>query len=98
MGKFPTFFALLFAPLLAAAAFGALAGLLGGLYAGASGLLDERITFPDGPNRQDLLRAGFMHDASYLAGALGTVAAISPMRQARSIDLHTSRKGTSHAT
>lgn len=65
---------------------GAIAGLLGGLIADSTGLMDDMITFPDGPSRQDLLRAGFMHDASYLAGALGLFAAFLPMRRARQID------------
>lgn len=77
------------------ATLGALAGLLGGLIADSTGLLDDVIAFPDGPTRQDLLRAGFMHDASYLAGALGLFAAFFPMRRARQ---DTTEKETSHAT
>ncbi|ABD53692.1 hypothetical protein [Jannaschia sp. CCS1] len=80
------------------ATFGALAGLLGGLVADSTGLMDEWITFPDGPSRADLLRAGFMHDASYLAGALGGIAAFFPMRRARQIDNGLARKETAHAT
>ncbi len=67
--------------------FAALAGLLGGIAADASGILDGWLTLPDGPTRSDLLRAGFMHDASYLAGALGALVAIFPMRRARQIDI-----------
>ncbi|OAN82191.1 hypothetical protein A8B78_08675 [Jannaschia sp. EhC01] len=80
------------------ATFGALAGLLGGLVADSTGLLDEMIRFPDGPTRQDLLRAGFMHDASYIAGALGLIAAFFPMRHARKIDTARARKEASDAT
>ncbi|GAB5448577.1 hypothetical protein [Gymnodinialimonas sp.] len=79
------------------ATFGALAGLLGGLVADSTGLLDEMITFPTGPTRQDLLRAGFMHDASYIAGALGLLAAFIPMRHARKIDTALARKEAAHA-
>lgn len=80
------------------ATFGALTGLLGGLVADNTGLMDEMITFPAGPTRSDLLRAGFMHDASYIAGALGLIAAFIPMRQARKIDLFHATKGTPDAT
>ncbi len=80
------------------ATFGALAGLLGGIVADTTGFWDISMTFPDGTTRQDLLRAGFMHNASYLAGVLGLIAAIFPMRQARKIDLHNATKGTLHAT
>lgn len=77
---------------------GAIAGLLGGLIADTTGLMDTRITFPDGPTRQDLLRAGFMHDASYIAGALGAMAAFLPMRRARQIDTALAERDTAHAT
>lgn len=80
------------------ATFGALAGLLGGLLADSSGFLDDSMTFPEGPTRQDLLRAGFMHDASYLVGALGLIAAIFPMRRARQIDTARHTQETAHAT
>lgn len=80
------------------ATFGALAGLVGGLAADSTGLLDEMIAFPEGPSRQDLLRAGFMHDASYIAGALGLIAAFFPMRRARRIDTARARQEASHAT
>lgn len=80
------------------ATFGALTGLLGGLIADTTGVLDDMITFPDGPTRQDLLRAGFMHDASYFAGALGLLAAFIPMRHARRIDTALAQKETAHAT
>ncbi len=78
------------------ATFGALAGLLGGIFASNTTLLDAYLTTPDGPTRQDFLRAGFMHDASYIAGALGALAALFPMRRARTIDLR--QKDHSHAT
>ena len=80
------------------ATFGALAGLLGGLVADSTGWLDEMMTFPVGPTRQDMLRAGFMHDASYLAGALGLLAAFIPMRHARRVDTALARKEAAHAT
>ncbi|WP_224813650.1 hypothetical protein [Hasllibacter sp. MH4015] len=70
------------------ATFGALAGLIGGLVADTTGLLDPYLNFRDGPTRSDFLRAGFMHDASYLAGALGLIAAVFPIRRGRKIDLH----------
>lgn len=79
------------------ATFGAFAGLLGGLIADNTAMFDDRVTFPDGPTHSHLLRAGFMHEASYLAGALGLIAAIFPMRQARKIDMHTATKGTPDA-
>lgn len=80
------------------ATFGALAGLLGGLVADNTGLIDDWLTFPEGPTRQDLLRAGFMHDASYLAGALGLIAAFFPMRRARQIDTARANSEVPHAT
>lgn len=80
------------------ATFGALAGLLGGLFADNSGMIDAWMTFPEGPTRSDLLRAGFMHDASYLAGALGGIAAFFPMRRARQIDTVLAQRETAHAT
>jgi uncharacterized membrane protein len=66
--------------------FMALIGLVGGLAADRTGLLDTYLNFPDGPTRSDFLRAGFMHDASYLGGALGALLALWPMFRARSID------------
>ncbi len=76
------------------ATFGALAGLLGGLIADNTGLLDPYLTFRDGPTRSDFIRAGFMHDATYVAGALGALAAFFPMRRARQIDLRRPRTET----
>jgi hypothetical protein len=79
--------------------FGALVGLVGGLVADNTGLLDPFLTLRDGPTRSDFLRAGFMHDASYIAGAIGALAAFFPMRRARQIDLHTARQEAApHAT
>jgi hypothetical protein len=81
------------------ATFGALSGLLAGLAADASGLLDDWIMRPPGAERGDFYRAGFMHDASYLAGALGLIAAFFPMRRARMIDLSRARtEEPRHAT
>jgi hypothetical protein len=77
--------------------FGALAGLIGGLVADNTGLLDDYLTFQTGPTRSDFLRAGFMHDASYLGGALGLIAAFFPMRRARAIDHHNASKEAPHA-
>lgn len=65
----------------------AFAGLIGGLIADTTGLLDKSLTPPEGVARADFLRAGFMHEASYVAGALGALVAIWPMRRARAIDL-----------
>lgn len=69
------------------ATFSALAGLVGGLLADATGLLDAVLALPQGVERSDFLRAGFMHEASYVAGGLGALLAIWPMRRARAIDL-----------
>lgn len=77
--------------------FGALAGLIGGLVADSTGLLDPYLNFRDGPTRSDFLRAGFMHDASYLGGALGLIAAFFPMRRARAIDTHNATMEAPHA-
>ena len=68
------------------ATFAALAGLVGGLVVAATGLLDGVVSLPEGPERDDILRAGFMHDASYLAGGLGALLAFWPMLRARRID------------
>jgi hypothetical protein len=65
----------------------ALTGLVGGLIADATGALDGALTPPEGVNRSDFLRAGFMHEASYVAGAMGALLAIWPMRRARGLDL-----------
>lgn len=68
------------------ATFAALAGLTGGIIADATGLLEGYLAVPTGVDASDFLRAGFMHDASYLGGMLGAVLAIWPMRRARAID------------
>lgn len=65
----------------------ALGGLVGGILADTTGLLDPWLTLPEGPVRSDLIRAGFMHDASYVAGGLGLLLAFWPMRRARRIDM-----------
>jgi hypothetical protein len=65
----------------------ALGGLVGGIAAQATGVLDTYLTLPEGPTRADFYRAGFMHDASYVAGALGLPVAFWPMRRARRIDM-----------
>jgi hypothetical protein len=69
------------------ATFAALAGLVGGILAEATGILDGYLTPPAGIDRADFLRAGFMHDASYIGGALGALLAFWPMRRARVIDM-----------
>jgi hypothetical protein len=69
------------------ATFAALLGLVGGIAADATGLLDPFLTLPEGPVRSEFLRAGFMHDASYVAGALGLLLAFWPMRRGRRIDI-----------
>jgi hypothetical protein len=66
--------------------FAAVAGLLGGMVSAGTGLLDGRLVVPEGVDRADFLRAGFMHDASYVGGALGALVAFWPMRRARAID------------
>jgi len=82
------------------ATFTAFAGLIGGLVADQTGLIDSYLAFPDGPTRSDFLRAGFMHDASYLGGALGALLAIWPMTRARKIDALRARQAreAEHAT
>lgn len=69
------------------ATFSALMGLVGGLVADATGLLDDVLTLPDGVDPSDFLRAGFMHEAAYVAGGLGALLAFWPMRRARAIDM-----------
>lgn len=69
------------------ATFAALVGLVGGIAAESTGLLDPYLSLPEGPVRADFLRAGFMHDASYVGGALGALLAFWPMRRARLIDM-----------
>jgi len=65
--------------------FTAALGLFGGIVSDATGLLGPLVT-PEGVDRSDFLRAGLMHDATYLGGALGALVAIWPMRRARAID------------
>lgn len=69
------------------ATFAALSGLVGGIAAEATGVLDGIVTPPAGVERGDFLRAGFMHEASYIGGALGALLAFWPMRRARAIDM-----------
>ena len=69
------------------ATFAALAGLVGGLVADATGILESYLLTPVGVDRSGFLRAGFMHDASYIGGALGALLAFWPMRRARAIDM-----------
>lgn len=76
----------------------ALVGLVGGMAAAATGILDTYLTLAEGPTRSDLLRAGFMHDASYAAAALGLPLAFWPMRRARRIDTARLRREAPHAT
>jgi hypothetical protein len=64
----------------------ALLGLVGGIVADTTGILDPYIAIPEGLVRSDFLRAGFMHDASYAAGALGLLVSFWPMRRAKMID------------
>lgn len=68
------------------ATFAALAGLVGGIAVETTGLLDAYLPVPDGVDRRDFLRAGFMHDAGYVGAALGALIAFWPMRRARAID------------
>jgi hypothetical protein len=75
------------------ATFAALLGLVGGIMADATGLLDPFLTIPEGPVRTDFLRAGFMHDAAYVAGGLGLLLAFWPMRRGRRIDLARANHG-----
>lgn len=75
----------------------ALAGLVGGIAAETTGLLDTYLTPPEGPTRADFYRAGFMHDAAYVAGALGLLIAFWPMRRARQIDMARASKEAADA-
>ncbi|GAA5073148.1 hypothetical protein N0B44_15225 [Roseibacterium beibuensis] len=68
------------------ATFAAVAGLLGGIIVTATGWPDASLTLPDGVDPTEFLRAGFMHDASYIGGGLGAILAFWPMRRARQID------------
>jgi hypothetical protein len=68
------------------ATFAALLGLVGGLAVETTGLLDAWLVIPEGVDRRDFIRAGFMHDAGYAAGVLGALVAFWPMRRARAID------------
>lgn len=77
------------------ATFAALLGLVGGIAADATGLLDPFLTIPEGPGRSDFLRAGFMHDAAYVAGGLGLLLAFWPMRRGRRIDIARARQAAS---
>lgn len=76
----------------------ALLGLVGGIASEATGILDGYLTLPDGPSRADFLRAGFMHDASYAAGALGLPVAFWPMLRARRIDTARLNREAANAT
>ena len=79
------------------ATFAALVGLVGGIAADATGLLDPFLAFPEGPLRADFLRAGFMHDAAYVAGGLGLLLAFWPMRRGRRIDMARAQAGSDGA-
>ncbi len=72
----------------------ALAGLVGGIVADQTRVMDSYLTIPAGLDRSEFLRAAFMHDASYLGGALGALIALLPMRRARRIDLEARRVQT----
>ena len=67
--------------------FAALAGLVGGLVADQTGVLDPYLQLPSNSDRSEFLRAGFMHNASYLGGVVGALVAIWPMWRARRIDM-----------
>jgi hypothetical protein len=77
------------------ATFAALLGLVGGIVADATGLLDRFLTIPEGPVRADFLRAGFMHEAAYVAGGFGLLLAFWPMRRGRRIDMARANGGAS---
>jgi hypothetical protein len=77
---------------------GALIGLLAGLIASNTTLLNSWIVLSDEPSRQGFQQAGLMHNATYVAGFAGLIAAFIPMRRARQIDMHTATKGSSNAT
>jgi hypothetical protein len=63
------------------AAFGALLGLAVGMGFGLTGLTWP-YPLPAGIPAQDFIRAGAMHDGSYIGGLLGAVLAFWPMRRA----------------
>ncbi|MEM1272856.1 MAG: hypothetical protein AAGF88_03510 [Pseudomonadota bacterium] len=56
----------------------AIMGLLAGMLFADHPLMD-RFAVPDTGNRIEILRAALMHNASYLGGAVGAVAAFFPM-------------------
>lgn len=74
----------------------ALVGLVGGIAADATGILDGVLAIPEGPVRSEFLRAGFMHDAAYVAGALGLLLAFWPMRRGRRIDIARANRSGDH--
>lgn len=61
-------------------------GLILGLVATSTGFLDNAIAIPDPVDRADFLRAGLMHEASYLGGGLGALLAFWPMIRAKRRD------------
>lgn len=63
-------------------ALAALLGLAAALYLGPHPQLLAAVRIPEGADVTEILRAGLMHDASYLGGALGALAAFGPMRRA----------------
>ncbi len=67
-------------------AFAALLGLIAGIALAGSGWFADLIAIPAGLDRAEFLRAGMMHDASYLGGALGALVAFWPMHRAVAID------------
>ncbi|AHM04059.1 conserved hypothetical protein-signal peptide and transmembrane prediction [Roseibacterium elongatum DSM 19469] len=68
------------------ATFAAIAGMLGGIIVTATGWLEGAVSLPEGVDRAEFLRAGFMHDASTIGAGLGAILAFWPMRRARQID------------
>jgi len=74
-------------------------GLIAALAVVAGGVVDGHIPTPTGVDEADFVRAGFMHEASYLGGAVGAVLALWPMIRARRIDKATApQQGEADAT
>jgi len=78
------------------ATFAAIAGILGGIIASSTGWLEGALELPEGVDQAEFIRAGFMHEASYIGGLLGAVLAFLPMRRARQIDTmrHARKEGS----
>jgi len=73
-------------PVVFLSASAALLGFVSELVLAAPGWLADLIPIPADIDRAEFLRAGMMHEASYLGGALGALVAFWPMYRAAAID------------